>query len=403
MSHYWMKMCIIVLVTSLLTGCWDRHELNKLGLAIAVGIDWEDEQWKLSYQVLVPSVIGGGMSPGAASGGAAVHVISTQGKTVREASMKTSLENTRRLYFAHTDVMIIGEEAARHGIHEFLDLLFRINASRESVIVALTDGKASDLIRKLVLPEKYPGIALTELIRQTSTVNSDYPTVRVYQLAQKITSESHAAGVPVIMAGQQADPVLESEEESKKTSTSGAPKIVKLGVFQRDRLIGWLSREESQGLAWLTNQFKMGTISIPVSTRAGGYSSFRILRSKSRIKPIPVGDHFKMQVTVELKGELLEYGGHLDLKSPDSLRPIEREVEKKVAYMISRSWEGSRRLKADLPGFADEIHRHYPKKWRQLSDHWDNELAALDLDVQVKAKMKRPGLLNKSFEQLLPH
>ncbi|MMZ64625.1 Spore germination protein A3 precursor [compost metagenome] len=106
---------------------------------------------------------------------------------------------------------------------------------------------------------------------------------------------------------------------------------------------------------------------------------------------------------VELKGELLEYGGHLDLKSPDSLRPIEREVEKKVAYMISKSWEGSRRLKADLPGFADEIHRHYPKKWRQLSDHWDNELAALDLDVQVKAKMKRPGLLNKSFEQLLPH
>lgn len=330
-------------------------------------------------------------------------MISTQGKTVREASMKTSLENTRRLYFAHTDVMIIGEEAARHGIHEFLDLLFRMNASRESVIVALTDGKASDLIRKLVLPEKYPGIALTELIRQTSTVNSDYPTVRVYQLAQKITSESHAAGVPVIMAGQQADPVLESEEESKKTSTPGAPKIVKLGVFQRDRLIGWLSREESQGLAWLTNQFKMGTISIPVSTCAGGYSSFRILRSKSRIKPIPVGDHFKMQVMVELKGELLEYGGHLDLKSPDSLRPIEREVEKKVAYMISKSWEGSRRLKADLPGFADEIHRHYPKKWRQLSDHWDNELAALDLDVQVKAKMKRPGLLNKSFEQLLPH
>lgn len=60
MSRYWMKMWIIVLVTSLLTGCWDRHELNKLGLAIAVGLDWEEDHWKLSYQVLVPSVIGGG-------------------------------------------------------------------------------------------------------------------------------------------------------------------------------------------------------------------------------------------------------------------------------------------------------------------------------------------------------
>lgn len=403
MPGYWKKMWIIVLIASLLTGCWDRDELNKLGLAIAVGLDWEDEQWKLSYQVLVPSVIGGGMSPGAASGGAAVHVISTQGKTIREASQKSSLENTRRLYFAHTDVMIIGEEAARHGIHEFLDLLFRFNASRVSVIVALTDGKASDLIRKLVLPEKYPGIALTELMRQTSIMSSDYPTVRVYQLAQKITSHSHAAGVPVIIAEQQSDPVLESEEENKKTSSPGAPRIAKLGVFQRDRLIGWLNREESQGMAWLTNQFKMGTISIPISTRAGGYSSFRILRSKSRIKPIPGGDHFKMQVKVEVKGELMEYGGHMDLKSPESLRPIEREIEKKIAAMISKSWDASRRLKADLPGFAGEIHRHYPKEWRQLSDNWDNELAALDLDVQVKAKLKRPGLLNKSFEQLLPH
>lgn len=403
MPRYWMKVWIIVLVASLLTGCWDRNELNKLGLAIAVGIDWQDEQWKLSYQVIVPSVIGGGMSPGAASGGAAVHVVSTQGKTIREASLKSSLENTRRLYFAHTDILIIGENAARHGIHEVLDLLYRFNASRESVIVALTEGNASDLIRKLVLPEKYPGIALTELIRQTSTVNSDYPTVRVYQLAQKITSESHAAGVPVITAAQQSDPVMESEEENKKTSSPGAPKIVKLGVFQRDRLIGWLSREESQGLTWLTNQFKMGTISIPISTRPGGYTSFRILRSKSRIKPIPGAEHFKMQVTVEVKGELMEYGGHMDLKSPESLRPIEHEVEKKVAYMVSRSWDASRRLKADLPGFAGEIHRHYPKEWRQLSEHWDNELAALDLDVQVKAKLKRPGLLNKSFEQLLPH
>lgn len=57
-------------------------------------------------------------------------------------------------------------------------------------------------------------------------------------------------------------------------------------------------------------------------------------------------------------------------------------------------------MRVDLPGFAGKIHRKDPKAWRQLKDHWEEELSKIELEVHVTVKIERPGLLKKSFKQL---
>lgn len=38
-----------------LSGCWDRRELDRLAIAVAVGIDKADDEYQVSAQVVVPS------------------------------------------------------------------------------------------------------------------------------------------------------------------------------------------------------------------------------------------------------------------------------------------------------------------------------------------------------------
>lgn len=54
-----MKKCIfgLLVLNLLLAGCWDRRELNQLAITLAIGIDKVEDDYQVSAQVVVPSVV----------------------------------------------------------------------------------------------------------------------------------------------------------------------------------------------------------------------------------------------------------------------------------------------------------------------------------------------------------
>lgn len=49
-------VCIVFLLP-LLTGCWDRQELNELGIMLGLGVDKDGDLIKVSAQVVVPNEV----------------------------------------------------------------------------------------------------------------------------------------------------------------------------------------------------------------------------------------------------------------------------------------------------------------------------------------------------------
>lgn len=392
---------LLFLSSLLLSGCWNRTELNELGITAATAFDKEGETWVMSYQVIVPSAMATGQG-GAGNGGSSkpsVHVFTNRGASIREAADMSYMESPRRLYFAHTDVLVLGIEAAKAGIDEVLDLYFRNNDARETVLVTITDGKASDILKKLIPAENLPGTALSEMLRKESAFSSRLPSIKVYQLAQRMTSDSAAAGVPEIKFTGNIKGEMESLDDEKRTSAPGTLLLNRLGVFQGDRFIGWLNRRESFGVSWLTDQVKGSTIAFSSDRKneSGKQNSIRITLAKTKVTPEKTGNHFKMKVEVNLSGVLLEAGTNQDLLKPESISKLEQDLEKEVTGIIDTGWKASKRIGVDLPGFADKIHRKYPKDWKKIKETWKEDFKKVELDVQVKAKIQRPGLLKKSF------
>ncbi|WP_334076564.1 Ger(x)C family spore germination protein [Paenibacillus sanfengchensis] len=401
-----LKACFLLLLLSLfLAGCWNRTELNELGITVATGFDRENGKWSMSYQMVVPSAMGTGQGGSGGSGGGgrpSVHVFTTEGTSIREAADMGYVENPRRLYFAHTDILIIGREAAEYGINQILGLYFRNNDARETVLVALTDGKARDILLKLVPAEKMPGPALADIIQKESTFSSIFPKIRVYELAQKILSDAGGAGVPAIQFSGKDDHGMESMETEKTISSSSKLKLTKLGVFRRNQFIGWMNREESFGISWLSNQVKGSTLAFgcPETDNKSRQSAFRVTNAKTTVKPVKSGEHFKMKIKVRVKGDLLEFQCKGDLTKPEEIRKIEKTLEEEIQSIIQSGWKAAQKMRVDLPGFADKVHRKYPKAWKEKKASWEEELASIELDLDIKVSVQRPGLTNKSFDQL---
>lgn len=390
-------------VLTLLTGCWNRTELNEIGIASATGIDRVGKDWMVTYQIIVPSAMAS--SSGGASGGssqAAVHVFSTKAEAIDKANNLTNLENSRRLFVSHNNVVVIGGRAAKEGVTELIDLYWRRVEARETVLMLVTEGKAREIVNKMLPPEKLPGVGIADILRQEDRNASIFPLVSIYDFALGLTSDAKTNVVPVIAVtgdteGEQAKK-LESTEAMQVTDPPVKLKLVKLGLFRDGRLVGFADQEESYGLAWIHSRVQGMVLTFPYEDReAGKASSFRVSNASAKITPVKTGEHFTIRIRIKLRGFLTETTTGRDLSDPKAIHGMEQEIAKSVEQQVRTSWKMMQREKLDLAGLADRIHGKYPKEWPKLKGKWEQELERMELDVAAKATIRRTGLLQKSF------
>ncbi|MRN54634.1 Ger(x)C family spore germination protein [Paenibacillus monticola] len=405
MRRLWVISAVLI-IGSLLTGCGSRIELNELGITTATGIDGHKGEWTVTYQVIVPSAMSSslGGSAGGGSSQAAVHTFSTQGKTIRDAIDISNLENPRKLYFAHNNVLVIGKEAAEAGIEEVIDNYFRNPDARETVKVLVADRKARELLMQLIPPEKIPGQALSKILQKDDQTGSFYPSISIYELALKLSSDSGAAGVPEVSIVGSDRETLESSDIFKKTSSKANLKLSGLCIFDRARKVKTLNQKESLGISWLTNHVKSNTLSFEdenAKNAEKALSSFRINTAKVKVTPVKGPLHFSLEVKVKVAGELVISNSEEDPAKTNNIKKMQQQVEKVIEQQIEEGWKTVQKLQIDLVGIADKIHRKYPEYWKENRDTWPEELSRMDINIDVQASIKRPGLFQKSFSSLL--
>ncbi|MFC4597770.1 Ger(x)C family spore germination protein [Cohnella hongkongensis] len=389
----------------LLTGCWDRKELNELGITSSAGVDWADDKWIITYQVIVPSGMWSGSSGSSISASqATVHVFTSEGRTIREAAIRSSVEVPRPLYFSHTDTLIIGRSAAEHGLTDIVELYLRSVESRETVLMAVTEERASDALKLFVPLERLPGDALSKIMMKEALNAGFYPIVRMFDFAQSLYSESRAIAVPEINLKNKKDAKsrkdLASIDTFKHTYSDSKLRITGQSVFKDGRRIGHLDLRESYGVSWLSDKIKRSIVAVPCPSGSppNAFSSFRVDFAKTKVKPLKEKDGYRMLVEVKARGELMESECRLDLTKNEAVRQLRESFEQEIEQIMDDGWDAVKRVKADLPGFADKIYRQYPKDWKKMKIAWEDELVKLKVEPKVRISVIRIGLAQKPLK-----
>lgn len=194
-----------------------------------------------------------------------------------------------------------------------------------------------------------------------------------------------------------------SIDELKQTRKKGVIKVGDIGVFRSDKLIDWVSREESIGLAWLTDHVEHSVISFPCSDQGAKVqkSTFQVEYSSTKISPVIAGDSIKIKADIDARGILNETGCNLNLSKPENIKRLEAQIKKQIQQDIAASWKIAQEMKADVFGFGEKINIRNPRKWKQLERHWPDKLQEVELASDIRVKVRRTGMINDSFSSVV--
>lgn len=391
-----IRFLLLIPLLLLLTGCWNRVELNEIAIISATGVDWEDGKWVLSNQIVIPKAISGQAGGGQT---AAVNVFSSTGDNFRIAVSKASQELSRRLYFSHNQVVIIGQDAARRGFGPLMEVYLRNYDSRETVAMFLSKGTARQMLEQLIPLEQIPGAAIQRMIANEEMDSSSYRQMTIHNVLMDLLGYTKATSIPgLALAG--AGESTDSVDMLGRTSTPSKVRLSELGIVYGDKLVGWINDEQSKGVMWLTDHVDKSTIEFACSAgKTRESSTAHILSSSTKVKPIQRDGKWVMKINVEAQGTLLEYDCGGNLIKPEEVWGIEELIEKQIASIIMGGWEAVRKYKTDVLGFGTLIHKAYPKAWKQLESRWKEEFPRTEIELNVNMRLNSTGLSGKSFKE----
>lgn len=392
-------LLLIIINMVLLSGCWDRVEINDIAIVTAVGIDkTEAGDISLSLLVFVPKMLSStGTAGGGGEGKSATMLLSESGKGIIDAFSRLQGRSSRSIMFSHIRMIVIGERLARDGVAEVLDFFARFRQPNLRAYLLFT----KEDINEVLMGD--PGIenVVSELVREQVEVGKGVK-IDLKDFFYMLTEEGinpiagELVNIPLTGKGK-------SNEESQQLKPKQTSCIVKgAAAFRKDKLIDWLSEEEIRGVLWLRNEVKPGsgtiTIDIPAE-KGGGKIGVRLRAVKTNVEPKINGDVLTMDVSTNTQVVIFESSSRMDLSDPKSVYYVETAVEKRIKEKLQRTLNKvQKEVRADVLGFGTTVYRNYPKEWREkYKDNWDEAFAELNVQISCKVWISRVGFVTNSL------
>lgn len=382
-----------VLCLLFLAGCWNRRELNDLAFAVAMSVDKSEDQYLVNVQVVDPGEVA---SKKGTSGRTPVTVYSEKGKHIFEAIRRMTTVTPRKLYFSHLQMCVISEEVAKEGIGEPLEFLSRDHEFRKDFYVVVAKRvKAEEILKNLTSLEKIPANKMQSSLRTSEKAWAPTVAVQLDRLIADLTSEGKN---PVLtgIAIKGDPPKGETKENVERIDAFARMRFEDIAVFKKDKLIGWLNEKESKGYNYITNNIH-GTVSM-IDCPKSGELVLEIIRSKTKVKGEVKQGKPTIDIYVDGEANVGEVACQMDLTQTQTIRELEQMANARNEEIVRSAVDKAKKLKVDIFGFGEVIHRSYPKKWKSLKKDWDEEqFVNAAVNVHSNFKIRRTGIVNQSF------
>lgn len=382
----WMLIGML-LVLLINTGCWDRKEINDIGLVMATGLDLADNgKIKATLQIAVPA------PSSQAAGGASKEtekflLISAVGKNGADIEQKLQQKMSRTLFFSHRSIILVGEALARKGLNDILDTFSRNPRNRLKTYMLVVKGKkAGDMLHLEYPYELVPSEALKEmeLLRGEGTV----VTLRDFLIASASEGIYPTTGV--------LEPAL-----YRGSGKKGEDKLFRINgtaVFKSGKLVDFLNNAETHQLLWFKNNKRTDKIAVDMPGGKGNVG-FIITSSKYKINTDAKRNPLKFHVDLKANGNLFENNSSLDVTAPSNLEIVKKALENRVKQdMEAFLRKIQTRYKTDIVGFGQQLQRDNPRKWRTVEKQWDRYFAASEISVSVNLTISNTGAIGPPLQ-----
>jgi len=375
------KTAVCMLCAILLGGCWNSHELDTLGIVMALGIDKAEGGGavRITAQMVKPGEIGAADKNGGGGDAAKAFWNATDtGDTVFGTIRALTNQSSRKLFFPHNQVIILGSSLAEEGIRNYIDVFMRDPEARISVFLLISQDTAEGVLNVDPGLEKVPAQNIVKLIEGQGVATSQVVPSTLREFAVRLMSKTSAPVVAMIEVFHEGD------RETLRISGTA--------VFKEDRLVGTLDRIEGRGLLWVLDEVKSGIVEVRDEENAP--IALEIVRASGKVTPELREGRVIMKVEVREEGSIGEYGGARDLTELSVISDLERKKAEAIRGEIMAAVEKAKDLNADIFGFGDVLYQRYPKQWKEMEDNWDEIFQEVEVEITVDAKLRLTGRIS---------
>ncbi|MFE7083976.1 Ger(x)C family spore germination protein [Priestia megaterium] len=393
-------LLVIALMMMCLTSCWSKKELTDLAIVAAMGVDkTEKGRYHLTLQIINPGNVAGGLQGG--GGGTQsppITIYSASGDNIVEASRRASGRISRRLYYAHTNLIVIGEKLAREeGLDTLIDALDRDPEFRNTSTLVIADhSTAADLVKTLTPVDKIPANKVLKTLEFTERKWGENVKTSLQEVMKNLESPGRGAVVSGfrLMGNPQQAQKLDNLQESAPGATLQASGIA---VLKQGKLVDWLYGKPARGTVWILDKIQGTDINIDWEGKKEAIA-YQTVRQKTNVAAQMKNGQPYISVHTRVEGDIGEMEVPVDISNPTVIRNIEQSARKEIKKELKKAIERAQKNKTDIFGFGEVIHRTRPNQFKKLKTEW-NEVyfPKLKVDITVEAYVRRAGLRNKSF------
>lgn len=390
-----MKNKLLILLTSifLLSGCWNYNELNELAICTGMAIDYEDEKYTVTYMIAKTN----SSDQTDSSSKASTTTYEGSGKNIAEAIQEINRMSPKKTYIGHLNIIVISESVAKNGLKNMLDYLLREPESRKKFYFILAkDVKASETLKILSPLESFTSQNIATNIESVDQLQAIANDITYSKFVSNILKEGLEPMLNSITIkgdeekGQEQDSIENSQPEA-------FIRVGSLGIFKDDKLLGWISDDESRGINIITNN--VGTMNI--TTKCGdNYMTATTDDLKTDVNIDVQGDQVKIKLDVKAEAAIAEINCKVNIEDPKEINELEKKFGEKVEEYIKKALDITQKeYKSDVLGFGNMLYRNNYKTWKKIKDKWNDELFPnAEVEINVSIDLKKKGSLEQTIE-----
>lgn len=402
-----LSTILSIIIPCILTGCWDRIELEERLIVVGLAFDCSDSEDSIiiTQQYVNPKGIGGGEKGGATQKSAYANII-VQGSSISDILEKSKNMKGRRPNYEHLKLIIISEDVARtFNLYKLLNAILRHPETPRNTNVLISKGKSRLFFEITPNTEDVPVFRMLMLSSNSKFKSRIPPTLKLGDMSKLMAGgKSFAVQCLVMRDG------IESPRDTMVTDTTpGRGDIYEINgaaIIKGDTytLAGWLDEKETDGLNWIIGKTESGIVEIK-DKDTGQIIIYEVHNAESKITPkvsrdgkIPEydklsNDDISFTLESKIEGTIVEdWLMTSNAFEEGYIEKVELAAQKEVTNIMEETLKKMQKeLKVDIAGFGKKLNIKYPKVWEKIKDNWEEIFSDVQVNVKVETYVKDFG------------
>ena len=408
----------LTLCTFLLTGCYNKKELDNLAYVIALGADvGSGDELNITYQIAVPLKI----SSDSGKTGEENYITHTvTANSLYTGNSKVNSLTSKEVNLSHVKLIVYSEELAKQDLSGHINSLVSNVAIRPKTTVALCKGKAQEFLEKITpnleaSPARYYELLFESQKYTDDTIASElinfYSTASALDQATTLLILSNQSGDNEKSSKtkneentkneQQVTGISNKSDQSGKSGSNGGgeeksedkkskseTKFLGIAAFNGGKMVGTIPEELVASHLILTSALKNGNITVDDVEEKNKLVSVHLRQNKSCKFDVNIQNETpEINISVDLTAKLQSSNSTTDYLTNKNKNALKEKIEKKLEQQLNEYFKLTQDFNSDIAGLGKYVKTKY-LTWEEFEkSNWLENYKNAKINVKVNVDL----------------